>query len=74
MWGAAALVTFSIGLSRAYLGVHYPSDVLAGFTAAVVWTTMVRVGHHTFWVVSPDLSPPTVEGEQDPLPPVRSDP
>jgi undecaprenyl-diphosphatase len=64
MWGAAALLTLAIGLSRAYLGVHYPSDVLAGFTGAVVWTTMVRVGHHTFWAASPDLSPPAVEGKQ----------
>jgi undecaprenyl-diphosphatase len=28
-----------IGISRVYLGVHYPSDVLAGYAAAVPWLT-----------------------------------
>ncbi|HEV8695769.1 MAG TPA: phosphatase PAP2 family protein [Lysobacter sp.] len=36
---AAAALTFTtlVGLSRVYLGVHYPSDILAGWTAASVW-------------------------------------
>lgn len=33
----AALLILAIGLSRIYLGVHYPSDVMAGYLVAIVW-------------------------------------
>lgn len=35
---AAAAFVLAVGLSRVYLGVHYPSDILAGWAAASVWT------------------------------------
>lgn len=35
--GTAAVLVIAIGISRIYLGVHYPSDVIAGYLAAAMW-------------------------------------
>ncbi len=37
----AALFVLMVGLSRVYLGVHFPSDILAGWTAASIWVVGV---------------------------------
>lgn len=32
-----------VGLSRMYLGYHYPSDVLAGWMLALCWVMSLRI-------------------------------
>jgi undecaprenyl-diphosphatase len=46
IWVVAAVLVIAIGLSRIYLGVHYPSDVIAGYLAAAVWVGTVIVLDH----------------------------
>ena len=38
--GGALFLTLIIGMSRVYLGVHYPSDVLGGWSMGLAWATV----------------------------------
>ena len=40
-WIVATALVALIGMSRVYLGVHYASDVLAGYLTAAMWVAMV---------------------------------
>ncbi|WP_226643738.1 phosphatase PAP2 family protein [Mesobacillus subterraneus] len=37
----SSLMIFAIGISRIYLGVHYPSDIIGGFLASGLWVAAV---------------------------------
>lgn len=43
IWLAAILMTAVIGFSRIYLGVHYASDVIAGYVGGLAWLYTLSV-------------------------------
>lgn len=44
IWAAAAAIIVLVGLSRIYLGFHYPTDVIAGYLTAFIWVIAVSWG------------------------------
>ena len=42
-WSLGLLFVLGVGWSRMYLGVHFPSDVLAGWTGSVGWVVGLHV-------------------------------
>jgi undecaprenyl-diphosphatase len=39
----AAGIIFGVGVSRVYLGVHYPSDIVAGYLVGALWVSCVML-------------------------------
>ena len=50
---AGAVVVGAIGLSRVYLGVHYPTDVMAGWLVGAVLATMSWLVACVIWPLVP---------------------
>jgi len=46
----AMALTFLVGLSRVYLGVHYPSDVLGGWIVGLFWASICWLAEQRFEV------------------------
>jgi|KBSSwiStaDraftv2_1062776.scaffolds.fasta_scaffold11068_4 undecaprenyl-diphosphatase len=43
VFALAILMTAGVGVSRVYLGVHWPTDVLGGWTLGAAWALLARV-------------------------------
>jgi undecaprenyl-diphosphatase len=45
----AAVLILAIGVSRVYLGVHYPSDIIGGYLASGFWLALSVWLYRRFW-------------------------
>lgn len=57
LWGFISFVfVFAIGFSRVYLGVHWFSDVVAGFALGVFWVSLVALIYEKIYELQPTHS------------------
>jgi len=57
----ALILTFLIGISRVFLGVHYPTDVLAGWSIGIAWALLC-------WLIAWYIRERRIQGGKSPKP------
>lgn len=55
-WIGATVLVVLIGASRVYVGVHYPSDVAAGWLGGIAWTAVLVVLFREFGVLEAEAA------------------
>ncbi|MGH2699579.1 MAG: phosphatase PAP2 family protein, partial [Actinomycetota bacterium] len=59
IWAAAGMLSFLIGFSRLYLGVHWTTDVVGGWTLGLMWVALGVVVTDLAWEIG---APRRVDG------------
>ena len=61
VWMAATAMILLVGISRIYLGVHYPSDVVAGYAVGLIWVMTIAVGDKLIHAKDKSIEEPSIE-------------